>query len=345
MRRLLVVALLFAAAPLAGQGQLISDSVRSPALEGNRLGDSPVRPLLVYLPPSYAQEAGRRYPTLYLLHGFGDSPRSWVDGHYQGLMIGHAMDSLIAIQAVKEFIIVMPDGANALHGSVWTNSATTGDWETYLTRDVVRYVDQHYRTIRRGPSRGVAGHSMGAGAALRLAMRFPGGFAAVYAMSPNAGLPCAQLSDAERGALLGLRRRTQLDSIGGWSQVCLGYAAAWSPDSTRPPFFADLPFHRLETALVPDSAVLERWSGWRLTDMAPRYREGLVRLRGIAFDVGTADGYAPGVAQFDSLLTRLRVRHQYQTYEGEHSNRIGRRVVEVLLPWFSNTLNFEPEGM
>lgn len=345
MRRLLVVALLFAAAPLAGQGQLISDSVRSPALEGNRLGDSPVRPLLVYLPPSYAQEAGRRYPTLYLLHGFGGTPTSWVDGTFQGLMIGHAMDSLIAIQAVKEFIIVMPDGANALHGSVWTNSATTGDWETYLTRDVVRYVDQHYRTIRRGPSRGVAGHSMGAGAALRLAMRFPGGFAAVYAMSPNAGLPCAQLSDAERGALLGLRRRTQLDSIGGWSQVCLGYAAAWSPDSTRPPFFADLPFHRLETALVPDSAVLERWSGWRLTDMAPRYREGLVRLRGIAFDVGTADGYAPGVAQFDSLLTRLRVRHQYQTYEGEHSNRIGRRVVEVLLPWFSNTLNFEPEGM
>lgn len=345
MWRMLFAILLFGTAPLAGQGQLITDSVRSPALEGNRLGDSPVRPLLVYLPPSYAEDVTRRYPTLYLLHGFGGSPQSWVDGKYQGLDLGRVMDSLIAAQAVKEFIIVMPDGANALHGSVWTNSATTGDWETYLVRDVVRYVDQHYRTIRRAPSRGIAGHSMGAGAALRLAMRYPGGFGAVYAMSPNAELPCANISAADRDALLGLTRRSQADSIGGWSQVCLGYAAAWSPDSTRPPFYLDLPFHRVDAALVPDSAVIERWGSWRLLDMAPRYREGLVRLRGIALDVGTADGYAPGVAQFDSLLTHLRVRHQYQSYEGDHSDRIGRRVIEALLPYFSGILNFAPEGM
>jgi S-formylglutathione hydrolase len=344
MRRLLIP-LLFGAAPLAGQGQVVSDSVRSPALEGNRLGDSPVRPLLVYLPPSYAQDASRRYPAVYLLHGFGRSPKSWVDGSFQGLAIGRAMDSLIAAQAVKEFIIVMPDGANALHGSVWTNSATTGDWETYLVRDVVRYVDQHYRTIRRAPSRGIAGHSMGASAALRLAMRYPAGFGAVYAMSPNAQLPCETLAAAEREELLGLTRRSQADSIGGGSRLCLAYAAAWSPDSARPPFFADLPFRKVDAAVAPDSTVLEQWSSWRLIDMAPRYREGLVRLRGIAFDVGTADGYAPGVAQFDSLLTRLRVRHRYQTYDGDHSNRIGRRVVEALLPWFSGILSFEPEGM
>jgi pimeloyl-ACP methyl ester carboxylesterase len=186
---------------------------------------------------------------------------------------------------------------------------------------------------------------MGAGAALRLAMRYPAGFSAVYAMSPNAGLPCEQLTAADRETLLHLTRRTQADSIGGWSQVCLGYAAAWSPDSARPPFYADLPFHEVDAAVVPDSAVIEQWRGWRLLDMAPRYREGLVRLRGIAFDVGTSDGYASGVAQFDSLLTHLRVRHRYQTYDGDHSDRIGRRVIESLLPWFSGALNFEPEGM
>jgi len=345
MRRRLFAVLLFGAAPLAGQGQVVTDSVRSPALEGNRLGDSPVRPLLVYLPPSYAQDATRRYPTLYLLHGFGGSPQSWVNGNYQGLSLGRAMDSLIAAQAVKEFIIVMPDGANALHGSVFTNSATTGDWETYFVRDVVRYVDQHYRTIRRAPSRGIAGHSMGAGAALRIAMRYPGGIGAVYAMSPNAQLPCETLSIAEREELLGLTRRSQADSIGGWSQVCLGYAAAWSPDSTRPPFYADLPFHRVGGTVEPDSAVIEQWRSWRLLDMAPRYREGLVRLRGVAFDVGTSDNDAPGVAALDSLLTHLRVRHQYQTYDGDQSNRVGRRVIDVLLPYFSGILNFEPEGM
>jgi hypothetical protein len=105
---------------------------------------------------------------------------------------------------------------------------------------------------------------------------------------------------------------------------------------------------RFTTALVnaiePDSTVIEQWRSWRLLDMAPRYREGLVRLRGIAFDVSTVDDYAPGVAQFDSLLTRLRVRHQYQSYGGDHSSRIGRRVIEALLPYFSGILNFEPEG-
>ena len=345
MQRLGLALLLLGALPFAGQGQVVHDSVRSSALEQNRLGDSPVRPLLVYLPPSYAREVTRRYPTLYLLHGFGGAPASWVDGTYQGLNLGVAMDSLIAAQAVKEFIVVMPDGSNSLGGSVFTNSATTGEWETYLIRDVVRYVDQHYRTIRRGPSRGIGGHSMGAAAALRLGMRYPGGFSSVYALSPNADLPCRSLSAADSSALLDLTRRDQAKSLGFWSQVCLGYAAAWSPDSTRPPFFADLPFHRVGEAIVADSAVLEEWQGWRLLDMAPRYREGLVRLHGVAFDVGFHDGYALGVAQLDSLLTRLRVRHQYDSYDGDHSNRIGRRVIEKLLPYFSTMLNFEPEGM
>ncbi len=282
---------------------------------------------------------------LYLLHGFGGSPDSWTNGTYQGLSLAQAMDSLIVAQAVKEFIVVMPDGANALHGSVFANSATTGDWETYLVRDVVRAVDQRYRTMRRGASRGVAGHSMGAAAALRIAMRYPGGFSGVYAMSPNARLPCERLARAEADTLLGLVGRAQADSIGFWLQVCLGYAAAWSPDSTRPPFFADLPFARAAEGIVTDSAVIERWRAWMLLDMAPRYREGLVRLKGVAFDVGTRDGYAPGVAELDSLLTRLRVRHRYETYPGDHSGGVRRRLVEQVLPYFSGLLDFGPEGM
>jgi pimeloyl-ACP methyl ester carboxylesterase len=287
----------------------------------------------------------RRFPVLYLLHGFGAGPEAWVNGNYQGLDLARAMDSLVAAQAVKEFIVVMPDGANALHGSVFTNSSTTGDWESYLVRDVVRAVDQRYRTMRRGASRGIAGHSMGAAAALRIAMRAPAIFTSVYALSPNALLPCGTLSDAAADSLLRLTRRTQADSVGFWSQVCLGYAAAWSPDSLRPPFYTDLPFVRVGGRIVPDSTVLARWHDWMLLDMAPRYREGLVRLRGITFDVGTRDGYAPGVARLDSLLTRLRVKHRYSTYEGDHSGAIGRRVVEQLLPYFSGQLDFGPEGL
>src|SRR5262245_32961356 len=47
--------------------------VHGTSLEGNLEGDSPDRDVSVYLPPSYAKSRGRRYPVLYLLHGFTDS--------------------------------------------------------------------------------------------------------------------------------------------------------------------------------------------------------------------------------------------------------------------------------
>jgi pimeloyl-ACP methyl ester carboxylesterase len=339
------LAVLSAGSQAHAQSRLIDDSLRSPALEANLLGDSPTRHILIYLPPSYALNDGQRYPAVYLLHGFSGTPAVWTSGHYAGLRIQAVMDSLIAAAAIREFVVVMPDGSTDLGGSAFTNSTTTGRWETYLIRDVVRFIEARYRTIRRGSSRGIAGHSMGAAAALRVAMRFPGIFGAAYAMSPNASLPCETLSVEEADTLLRLTRRSQRDSIGFWPQVCLGYAADWSPDSARAPFFADLPFTRDHDRVVPDTAVLERWQAWRLLDMAPRYREGLVRLRGIALDVGNADPYGPGVARLDSLLTHLRVRHSFEFYAGDHSSGIHDRVTAHLLPWFSSVLDFGPEGM
>jgi pimeloyl-ACP methyl ester carboxylesterase len=334
-----------AIAPLSGQSRLVDDSVRSPALEGNLLGDSPVRRVLVYLPPSYALDDGQRFPVVYLLHGFGGAPADWTEGSYQGLRLQVTMDSLVQAGAIREFIVVMPDGSNSLGGSAFTNSTTTGNWETYLVRDVVRTMDARYRTMRRGSSRGIGGHSMGAAAALRVAMRFPGLFGSVYAMSPNAELPCQTLSVAEADTLLALDHRPGPGALGGAARLCLGYAAAWSPDSSRPPLFTNLPFTRGGGAVVPDTAVLERMRSWMLLDMAPRYREGLVRLRGIGLDVGTHDGYHAGVVRFDSLLTRLRVRHTFEAYDGDHRSAIRERVTTRLLPFFANILDFGPEGM
>ena len=51
--------------------------VPGPSLDGNLGGNESVRKVSVYLPPSYAQEEGRRYPVIYLLHGFTDSDERW----------------------------------------------------------------------------------------------------------------------------------------------------------------------------------------------------------------------------------------------------------------------------
>ncbi|HWA16619.1 MAG TPA: alpha/beta fold hydrolase [Gemmatimonadales bacterium] len=335
----LALALVLAPGLLSAQaGRVVTDSVRSPALEGNRLGDAAVRPLRLYLPPSYAT-SDARYPVLYLLHGFGGSPSSWSDGTYRGLVIERAMDSLVREGISKEFIIAMVDGHNAYGGSVFTNSVVTGNWETYFVRDVIRHVDGRYRTLRRASSRGIAGHSMGGGAALRIAMRYPNGFGFVYAMSANAELPCQMPSATTRQQLQAVTSPGQVASLGFETQLCLGYGAAWSPDTARAPTFVALPFRPDATT---DSAVVAQWESWRLLDMAPRYREGLVRLKGIALDVGTEDSYYPGQARLDSLLTRLRVKHRFEAYRGDHNNRIGERVVDHLLPWFSDQLDYGP---
>lgn len=71
---------------VSGQGTLVDDSVASPGLVTNAVGDRSVRPLAVYLPPFYHTQSNRRYPVLYMLHGVTSEPGEWLDGKtYQGI--------------------------------------------------------------------------------------------------------------------------------------------------------------------------------------------------------------------------------------------------------------------
>lgn len=129
----------------ASVGQLIFDTIYSPALAGNLLGDSANRSVIIYLPPSYTRTE-KRYPVLYLLHGFTQRNTAWVDGTFQGLNIGTAMDSLISAGAVREMIIVMPDAYNRYRGAHYVNSPVIGNWSDFVTRDLITYTDGTYRT-------------------------------------------------------------------------------------------------------------------------------------------------------------------------------------------------------
>src|SRR6476469_1874460 len=182
---LLLVSLPSRGAAQAGAGGVIHrDSVPAPALRRNMVGDPHWDRVSIYLPPSYSRRPGRRYPVLYFLHGFDADDRALIKGAYQNLNIRISMDSLIRAGLVEEMIIVMPNARNAFNGSFYTNSPVTGNWEQFIVRDLVNYVDRKYRTIKSRDSRGIAGHSMGGYGALRIAMRHPEVFSAVYALSP-----------------------------------------------------------------------------------------------------------------------------------------------------------------
>lgn len=348
-RKALAVLLCSAAFPpsaiaQAGAGGVIHrDSVPAPALRRNMVGDPHWNRVSVYIPPSYHRSPKKRYPVLYFLHGFDADDRALIKGAYQNLNIRLSMDSLIRLGTVEEMIVVMPNARNAYNGSFYTNSPVTGNWEQFITRDLVNYIDRKYRTISNREARGIAGHSMGGYGALRIAMRHPEVFSAVYALSAY-GLG---FTDSIEGrtyeknwkAAAKLKTWSEYAKAGFVTNLFMAFGAANAPDLKNPPFYVSLPYIVKGDSLVLDRRIARRWS-MRPLEMAPAYVDNLRRLS-IFFDAGTQDGFKdiPTRAnELDKLLTSLGVPHEFELYVGGHGDQIRSRIENKLLPFFSRAL-------
>src|SRR5690348_10398805 len=124
--------------------------IHGTALEGNLEGDAVDRDVLVFLPPSYAKEKSRRYPVVYALHGYSIGAEQWS----KEIHVPQTIEGAFTLGA-KEMIVVLPDSKTVHNGSMYSSSVTTGDFENFIARDVVAYVDAHYRTIPTRLSRGL----------------------------------------------------------------------------------------------------------------------------------------------------------------------------------------------
>jgi len=94
------------------------------------------------------------------------------------------MERAMEAGTAREMILVMPNAFTAYEGSMYSSSAATGDWETFVAEGLTDYVDQNYRTLPEWEGRGLAGHSMGGYGTLRIGMKRPDVFSNLYAMSP-----------------------------------------------------------------------------------------------------------------------------------------------------------------
>jgi len=143
-------------------------TVVSPALNGYR--DT----VDVLLPPGYASDPARRYPVVYLLHGFTGLPSDFLNtGDLAGIYA-----SLLAAGKIQPMILVMPTGTRSFFADEeWANGVRAGNqWETFVARDLVNAIDARYRTIRSASSRGLAGYSEGGYGALNIGMHHPAEF-------------------------------------------------------------------------------------------------------------------------------------------------------------------------
>jgi len=99
----------------AAKGTVEQIVVHGRSLEGNLEGDSPDREATVYLPPSYASSPTRRYPVLYLLHGYGGRQDTFTT---RLASLAESQDRLAAAQGFSEFIVVTPSAYTLHKGSM-----------------------------------------------------------------------------------------------------------------------------------------------------------------------------------------------------------------------------------
>jgi S-formylglutathione hydrolase len=327
--RLFVLASAIAAAVLAQPpGSVQRVVVHGKGLEGNLEGDSPDRDVAVYLPPSYSADGARRYPVVYMLHGFTDDVDHWWGVKQHFIDIPAVIGKALANGNTREMIVVMPNAFTLYQGSMYSNSATTGDWEDFVATELVAYIDSHYRTIPDAASRGLTGHSMGGYGAVRIGMKHPEVFSSIYVLSPCC---MAARHDARRGCSNAGRYR-QADF---GTKATLASAAAWSPDPKNPPLYFDLPSKGGEF----QPAIAAKWAANAPLAMIDRYISNLRRLRAIAFDAGAQDAAIAATCKtLDELLSAYEIPHQFEIYEGTHTSRIAERIETKTLPFFSANL-------
>jgi enterochelin esterase-like enzyme len=212
--------------------------IHGAALEGNLEKDDVDREVLVFLPPSYATAKSLRYPVIYALHGFSIGADQWS----REIHVPQTIEGAFA-QGAQEAIVVLPDSKTVHNGSMYSSSITTGDFENFIARDLVAYIDAHYRTIPKRQSRGLVGHSMGGYGASRIGMKHSDVFGSLYIMSPccmsaRGGGPSNPEADK---ALQAVKTPEDSAKLPFGLRAQLASAAAWSPDPKNLPLYLDLP--------------------------------------------------------------------------------------------------------
>src|SRR5450631_437234 len=117
------------------------------------------RRAFVYTPPGYGRDLSKRYPVLYLQHGWGEDETAWGNQGHANLIL----DNLIAEGKVKPFLIVMTYGMtnDVKMGPGALRSFKIEPFQTVLTDELIPYIDANFNTIADKSHRAMAGLSMG----------------------------------------------------------------------------------------------------------------------------------------------------------------------------------------
>jgi S-formylglutathione hydrolase FrmB len=305
--------------------------IHGAALEGNLEGDAVDRDVLVFLPPSYAANRNRRYPVVYALHGYSIGAEQWS----KEIHVPQTIEGAFA-KGAQDMIVVLPDSKTVHNGSMYSSSATTGDFEQFIAHDVVAYIDAHYRTIARRSSRGLVGHSMGGYGASRIGMKHSDVFGSLYIMSPCclSARGAGPANPANEKTLESVKTPADSAALPFGLRAQLASAAAWSPNPKNPPLYLDLPTK--DGVARPD--ILAKWAANAPLAFVDQYIGNLRQYHAIAMDVGDQDGLRVDTGKLHDILVNYGIAHTFEIYSGTHTSAVAVRFQDHVMPFFSKNL-------
>jgi hypothetical protein len=318
------------------RGRLDELEIDSEALKDNALGDPHVRPVWVYTPPGYDDDAGRRYPSVFVIQGLTGQLDMWRNREAFRPNYPEMIDELFSRADVPGAVVAFVDCWTSIGGSQFLNSPGTGRYLDYLCDEVVPFVDDRYRTEATSDRRGIQGKSSGGYGAMVVPMLRPDVFGALASHAGDAAFEMCYLPEFRIVA------RVLREDYGG------SYERFWEDARSRPfgtkkhdgellntwcmsaCYSADadgtvrLPFDP-ETGMLIDD-VWRRWTEKDPARMVSRHADELRSMRAIWLDGGTGDEYFldVGAVAVSKELEKIGVEHTLELFDGGHMS-IGYR--------------------
>ncbi len=324
---------------MSKQGKIVLERSDSKILKGNPLGDPSLREYPVYLPPSYGK-SGKKFPVVYLLSGYTGKGIMQLNVSYLSENIQQRLDRLVSSKKIKEMIVVMPDCITKYGGSQFINSSATGNYEDYIIKELVPFIDDKYETINENKARAVCGKSSGGYGAVVLAMTNPDIFGLMCSTAGDMYFEYCYLpffpkfiTDIEHYGKGHKAVAYFIKNEFNYSQPkpkdfhniinTIGMSSCYSPNPAgmkSKGYNFDLPFDITTGEL--DKKVFDRWLVHDPVRMIDKNVSNLKKLKLIYLDAGILDEFNlnAGARIFCEKLKKKKIKYIHEEFNDGHMN-------------------------
>lgn len=268
----------------------------------------------IVLPLGY-EEGEKRYPVLYLLHGYMQNYTVW----------GRNLGAAFYARSLEDLILVLPDAGNTWFLNYASSVEGKNQWEDYLIEDVIGHVDANFRTVDERAGRAIAGLSMGGFGAFSLGLRHPEMFISLGSTSGALSFARDRAAALAAGKILERNARSpeQQDAIDRADEFISGIIdiPGFSTQDERTPNGVD--FVTEDQALAYDP--------FQIIFNVPKND-----LPHFYIDAGTEDGLVTVGREFMGLLLMNNVPFDFMQSHGKHNSEYWRRSIGHMM-----TVQFE----